>query len=134
VVKGELTVSNSCALVDLSAAIEADDIYEGEQVHGVKLTIIPDSLVDFRTVVTGSPTGTAAAAIPTTGSFSLVFKENNGTGTLTVAAAKCAFLCAFPDADPKGGPVEVELVGLPVMPAGGTAPVVYALSNAQASY
>ena len=117
-----------------SASIEADDVYEARQDHGVKLTIVPDSLVDFRTAVTGSAAGASAAAVPTTGSFSLQFKENGGAGTLTVTAAKCAFMCVFPDADPKGGAIQVELVGIPVMPAGGTAPVVYALSNTQATY
>jgi|GEM_PF-1538558 len=134
VVSGELSVNNNVAPIAPSASIEADDVYEARQDHGVKLTIVPDSLVDFRTAVTGSAAGASAAAVPTTGSFSLQFKENGGAGTLTVTAAKCAFMCVFPDADPKGGAIQVELVGIPVMPAGGTAPVVYALSNTQATY
>jgi len=135
VVSGELTINNNVSSIDPSAAVEADDVYEARQDHGVKLTIVPDSLADFRNAVTGTPAGTAAALVPTLGSFSLVFKENNaGAGTLTVTAAKCAFMCVFPDADPKGGAIQVELVGIPVMPSGGTAPVVYVLSNTQASY
>ena len=135
VVAGDLTVNNNVASIEPSAAVEADDVYEARQDHGVKLTIVPDTLADFRNAVTGTPAGTAAALVPTVGSFSLVFKENNGgPGTLTVTAAKCAFTCVFPDADPKGGAIEVELVGIPVMPVGGTAPIVYALSNTQATY
>ena len=134
VTKGELSINNNVAGIDPSAAIEADDVYEGRQDHGVKLTIVPDNLTDFRNVITGAPAGTTAAVVPTTGSFSLLFKENNGAGTLTVTSSKCAFLCSFPEGDPKGGPVELDMVGIPVTPSGGTAPVVYALSNTQASY
>jgi hypothetical protein len=69
------------------------------------------------------------------GSVSLTFRENNGTGQLVVTGSKIAYMVAFPDADPKGGAVEIELVGMAVMPVGGTtAPLVYALTANVASY
>lgn len=134
VTKGELTIKNNVSAIDPSASIEADDVYEGIQEHTLKLTIVPDDLADFRKVVTGSASGTSISATVPTGSVSLTFKENNGTGQLVVTGSKVAFLTKFPDADPKGGAVEIELVGTALMPAGGTAPLVYALTNAQASY
>lgn len=131
---GELTIKNNIANIDPSATIEAGDVWEGVQEHSVKLTIVPDDLSLFRKTVTGGASGTSASSSVPTGSLNLVFKENGGTGQLAVTGSKVAFLTAFPEADPKGGPISIELAGTAVMPAGGTAPLVYALSNAQASY
>lgn len=134
VVGGELTIKNNVSVIDPSSSIESDDVFEGIQEHELKLTIIPDNLSEFRKTITGASNGTSVAAVAPTGSVSLTFKENNGTGQLAVTGSKVAFLTSFPDADPKGGAVEIELAGVAVMPAGGTAPLVYALTNQQASY
>lgn len=134
VISGELTIKNNVSPIDPSASIEAIDVWEGVQEHSLKLTIVPDDLAEFRKTVTGGAAGTSVAAVAPTGSVSLVFKENNGTGQLAVTGSKVAFLTSFPDADPKGGAIEIELAGIAVMPAGGTAPLVYALTNQQASY
>lgn len=134
VVGGELIIKNNIEAIDPSAAIEAEDVYEGRQDHSLKLTIVPDDLSIFRKVLTGAAAGTAATASVPTGSVNLVFKENGGTGQLSVTGSKVAFMTSLPDADPKGGSVEIELAGEALMPSGGTAPLVYALSNTQASY
>jgi hypothetical protein len=134
VVGGELSIKNNVEAIDPSAAIEADDVYEGVQEHMLKLTIVPDDLSLFRKTVTNGASGTSVALVAPTGSVSLTFKENNGTGQLVVTGSKVAFLTAFPEADPKGGAIEIELSGIAVMPSGGTAPLVYALTNGQATY
>lgn len=134
VVGGELSIKNNVSAIDPSAAIEADDTFEGIQEHTLKLTIVPDNLADFRKTVTGAANGTAVSNTVSYGSVALTFKENGGTGQLVVTGSKIAFLTSFPDADPKGGAIEIELVGTAVLPTGGTAPLVYALTNGQASY
>ena len=134
VTKGELTIKNNVSTIDPAASIESDDVFEGVQEHEVKLTIVPDDLAEFRKVITGSATGTSVSSTVPTGSLSLSFKENAGTGGLVVTGSKVAFLTQFPDADPKGGAVELELSGMAVIPVGGTSPLTYALTNAQASY
>lgn len=131
---GEITIKNNLTPVDPSASIEADNQWEGVQEMSLKLTIIPDDLSLFRKTVTGAAAGTAVASVVPVGSVSLSFKENNGTGTLAVTGSKVAFLTAFPDVDPKGGPIQIDLAGQAVIPVGGTAPLVFALSNGQASY
>lgn len=134
VISGELTIKNNTDMVMPSASIEAVDVIEGVQEHSLKLTIVPDDLADFRKTVTGAANGTAASTTVPTGSVSLLFKENSGTGQLAVTGSKVAFLTAFPDVDPAGGPVEIELAGEAYMPTGGTSPLVYALTNAQVTY
>lgn len=134
VVGGEITIKNNVSAVDPSGSIESDDMFEGVQEHSLKLTIIPDDLGEFRKTVTGSANGTSVAGTVPTGSVALTFKENNGTGQLAVTGAKVAFTTKFPEADPKGGAVQIELAGVALLPAGGTAPLVYALTNTQATY
>lgn len=134
IVGGELTIKNNISALDPSSSVEADDVWEGIQEHTVKLTVIPDDLNDFRKVITGAAAGTAVSSTVPVGSLNLQFKENAGTGTLSVTGSKVAYLTSFPDADPKGGAVQIELAGQAMMPAAGTAPLVYALVNSQASY
>ena len=134
VVGGEITIKNNVEGIDPSSAVEADDVFEGIQEYSIKLTIVPDDLSLFRKTVTGGASGTAVSVTAPTGSLSMTFKENAGAGQLVVTGSKVAFMTSFPDADPKGGAVEIELAGIPVMPAGGTAPLVFALSNQQATY
>lgn len=131
---GELTIKNNVSPVDTSASIEHADQWEGVQEHELKLTVVPDDLSDFRKTITGTSSGTGATSVVPTGSVTLSFKENNGTGTLGVTGTKVAFLTAFPDADPKGGAASIELVGTAVLPSGGTAPLVYLLTNATQTY
>lgn len=134
VIGGELTIKNNLETVDPSASIEASDVWEAVQEHSLKLTIVPADLSAFRKTVTGAGNGTSVSAAVPVGSVSLEFQENGGAGTLAVTGSKVAFLTAFPEANPKGGKVQVELAGVAVMPSGGTCPLVYALSNGQATY
>jgi len=135
IVGGEITIKNNLELIEPSASIEATDVTEGVQEMELKLSIVVDDLALFRKYVTGSGAGTAATAAVPYGSVSLGFKENQaGAATLAVTGSKIAFATSLPDAQPKGGPVQLELAGIPVMPAGGTAPLVFALSNTTTSY
>lgn len=135
VISGELMVKNNVATIDPSATIESGDVKEGRQEHTLKLTVVPDDLAYFRSVVTGAALGTSVKASPTYGSVNLAFEEaQGGAGTLTVAGTRIAFLTSFPEADPAGGVIELELAGLAVMPTGGTAPLVYTLNNIQTAY
>lgn len=134
VISGELTIKNNVAPINASGSIVAADVHEGVQEHSLKLTIVPDDLADFRKTVTGSASGTGVSETVPFGSVSLAFKENGGTGGLTVTGSKVAFLTAFPEADPAGGAVEIELAGQAVLPSGGVSPLVYTLTNAQAAY
>ena len=134
VISGELTIKNNLAPVDTAAAIEHADQYEGVQEHELKLTVVPDNLTDFRKVITGASNGTSATSVVPTGSIAITFKENNGTGTLAVTGSKVAFVTSIPDADPKGGPAQIELAGTAVLASGATSPLIYVLTNAVQTY
>jgi hypothetical protein len=134
VIGGELMIKNNVATIDASASVVSDDVQEGSQEHTLKLTIVPENLADFRKTVTGSGSGAGISETVPLGSVNLVFRENGGTGTLTVTGSKVAFLTAFPEADPSGAAIEIELSGMALVAPGGTSPLTYVLANGQASY
>ena len=135
VVGGEITVKNNVAQIPGSASITPTDTHEGKQECEVKLTVVPDNLADFRKVITGAANGSAASASVPVGSVELEFKENNGgAGSLKVTGSKVAFMTELPEADPSGAAVELELVGVAVVPDGGVSPLTFVLKNAQATY
>lgn len=134
VVAGEIIIKNNVSTVDASASIESADAIEGLQEHEIKLTIVPDDLSTFRKTVTGASNGTSVASSVPVGSVNLVFKENGGSGSLTVAGSKVAFMVAFPEASPKGETTKLELAGMAVLPSGGTSPLNFTLVNGVATY
>ncbi|MDE2100148.1 MAG: hypothetical protein KGL39_23030 [Patescibacteria group bacterium] len=132
---GEITIKNNVATIADSTTIEAGDVADGNQEISLKLTIVPDDLVLFRSTVTGATGGTTVASDVPVGSVNLLFTENGpGTGQLAVTGSKVAFLTSFPDVDPKGGPVQLELAGMAVVASGATSPLIFALTNAQTAY
>lgn len=134
VISGELTIKNNIATIDTSASVVPADTQEGIQEHTLKLTIVPDDLAAFRSTITGASNGTTVSQTVPVGSVSLSFGENGGTGSLAITGTKIAFLTAFPEVDPKGAPIEIELAGTAVVPNGGTSPLTYVLTNGQATY
>lgn len=134
VISGELTIKNNVATIDASASVVPVDTQEGIQEHTLKLTVVPDNLAAFRSVMTGASNGTTIAQSVPTGSISLAFNENGGSGSLAVTGSKIAFLTSIPEVDPKGAPAEIELAGTAVIPSGGTSPLTYVLTNGQSTY
>lgn len=129
---GSITINNSLESIMISGSISPDDVFVGRQEVEVSFDIIPDDLALWRTIVTGTSTGTSASATPVYGSFSIAF--TNGTDSLTLAATRVAFTADFPDVDPAGGPVTISLAGLAVQPAAGGTPITATVVNGQASY
>lgn len=132
IASGAITINNNLETIMISGSISPDDVFVGRQEVEVSFDIIPDDLAMWRTIVTGTSTGTTAAATPVYGSFSIAF--TNGSDTVTLAGTRVAFTADFPDVDPAGGPVTISLAGLAVQPANGGTPVTATLVNTQASY
>ena len=131
---GEISIKNNLEDVSAADVLAAVDQWEGRQEITGKLTIVVDDLVPFRKALTGAAAGTTIATTVPIGSLSLAFKENAGTGGLTVTASKVGFLTDLPDVSPKGGAVKLELAWQAVIASGGTAPVTFVLANQQATY
>lgn len=131
IVGGEITIANNLEPIILSGSVVPADIFEGRQDLECSFDLVVDDLNYWRSVLTGSTSGTTAAAAPSYGSFSVAF--TSGANTLTLAATKVAFTTDFPDADPAGGPVQITLAGVIVRPNSGS-PLTITAVNTTASY
>lgn len=128
---GEVSITNNTEQIMVSGTITPDDVVIGRQEVEVSFDITPDNLNIWRTIVTGTPTGVSAGNNVLYGSFSCQFVD--GTDTLTIAGARVAFTCDFPDVDPAGGTVILSLAGLAVSD-GTTSPITITIVNSQATY
>lgn len=95
------------------------------------LRINPSDTTLWRTIITGTSSGSAIAATPTMGSFLVKFM--NGTHYMQIAASSVAFVCDLPPAGPAGGAAESELSGLCYRGSGAT-PITATVYNLQATY
>lgn len=129
---GTIKINNNAKTIVVSGSISPDDIAVGRQEVEVSFDVVPADMTLWRTIVTGTPTGTTPQAAPLYGTFSIAF--TNGTDSLTLAGARVAFVTKFPDADPAGGPVTITITGLSVQPTGGGTPLTATLVNGVASY
>lgn len=112
ITSGEITLTNAVETIMLSGSISPDDVFPGRQEAEVTFEVVVANLDDWRTILTGTSSGSSAEDEPVYGSFEVVF--SNGTDSLKLEAAKCAFTTEFPEANPSGGPVTLSLAGLVV--------------------
>jgi hypothetical protein len=131
VTAGEVAIANALEAIMASGSVAPNDMFNAQREVTCSFDIVPDNLEDWRTIVTGSASGSGITASPVLGSFEIEFTE--GTNVLTLAATRVSFVTDFPDADPAGGPVTLTLAGIVLKPSGGNQ-ITATLVNAQASY
>lgn len=126
-------IANNLKEIPLSKSILPDDFSPGRQQMDGSITIIPNNFNDFHKIVTGSAAGTTLLETPIYGSFSLkwIIDANN---ELTIAANRVAFMTEWPDSDPEGDPVALELAFEVIRPTDGSAAFTVTLKNQQATY
>jgi hypothetical protein len=129
---GTIGIGNNAEPVMLSGDAQPGDVFVGAKEIDASLTIVPDNLNEWRKVLTGSAGGAAVSCLPVYGSFDVLFQIDANT-SLRLAAGRVAFVTDFPEADPGGGPAELELAGPVVSPASGAA-LTATLKNSVASY
>lgn len=128
---GDVTIANNLSTIIASGSVSPADVFEGRQDVECSFDVVVENLDDWRTIVTGTSSGTTASAEPIYGSFEVEF--TNGTDKLKLAATKVAFLCDFPDADPAGGPVTLTFSGIAVRPDSGSI-ITLTVTNGVTSY
>jgi len=126
-------ISNSSVPIPLSKAILPDDIFPAEQMVEGTVTLVPNDFGDWLKIITGTATGTAVQSAPQYGSLSMLV-QIDANSQLTLATSYCAFTAPFPDSDPKGGPMELDLAFSTLRPTGGGAAFTGTVKNGTATY
>lgn len=133
VTAGSIKIDNQVNPVIASYATTPDEIAIGDVKCEVSLTIVPDDLLLFRRMYTGTTAGTTVQSIAEFGVLDLkwVLDANND---LAFNAPNIVFATDMPDVDPNGGPAEITLSGVCAMTSAGLEPFSFTLHNAVTSY
>ncbi len=129
---GSVELRNNVSRVPLSDSVLAADVFENGLEVEVSLTVVPDDLAEWRKAVTGSASGTSASSAPVYGSVELTFQIASNK-SLKLTLPRVAFAPSFPEGDPGGGPVELEMSGSALRTAS-AGPITAELKNQVASY
>ena len=131
---GTVTIKNGLTADFYSGALSAGSVSEGWHTVECAFTTVPADIDTWRTIVTGTSSGSGVAASPVYGSFEVVFKSTNAAHSLKLEAANVAFMCDLPVAEAGAGAAEVELAGNVLYSSGNSANVKATLINATATY
>lgn len=126
---GELTIRNNIQPVRFSRALEPQDVWPGSQDVTLRLRLIPADTTLWRKILTGSSSGTSVANSPSYGSAHILFTLGvTPARSLDILLTRVAFRGDYPDPDPNGGPVELEIEGDVVVPQTGE-PITVTIQN-----
>jgi tail tube protein len=131
---GSITIANHLEPVRVSRQLEPIDVWPGFHEITVTLRLIPTNTTLWRSVVTGADAGTAVSNAPVYGSFHTLFTVTAGTRDLDMTATRIGWTGDYPDPDPAGGPVEIELTGTVVKPAAAAFTAVVHNQEAASNY
>lgn len=109
VLKGSLTLANSCETSQLAGQITPGSVDEGKLKSSGSVTVKPDDLGLYKKMITGSETGTIPTGVMVYGAFEWHFKHSkNPDLELTISSGRVPFTCDFPEVNPEGGAAELE--------------------------
>lgn len=129
---GSISLKRSVEADIISGSISPDDVNESALKAETELKVRAASLADQRAILTGTAGGTTVSGTPLYGSFDHKFVES--ATSLVLLSNKAAWQAETPEADPKGGPVELALKASMYIPSGGDTPLTATLINAIAAY
>ncbi len=132
VISGSIKIENQTSAIVASHSVTPDDIFEGDVKCAISLTVVPDDFALFRTIITGTSSGTAVQAAPLYGDVTTKWIVDASTD-LTFDAPKASFLTHLPDVDPNGGAAEVTIEAVALI-NGALPPFTLTLRNAVATY
>lgn len=136
VLKGSLTLANSCETSQLAGQITPGDVMEGKLKSSGSVTVKPDDLTLYKKMVTGAADGTAPTGQIVYGSFEWGFKHSKLTDhTLKISSGRVPFTCDFPEVNPDGGAAELEFTfdDIGVTTRDGS-PITVNITNATGTY
>ncbi len=130
---GRIAFKRSSSADFFSGSITPGDIGHRALEIESDLTVRLATWADWRSIATGSPTGTAAGTVPVIGSYDIGFTAG-ADEELLFAASRVMFTATPPEADPAGGPVDLQLKGRNLIAAAGQSPITVTLKNGVVAY
>lgn len=130
--KWSFKIARGVSAVPQAASVQPRDVSIGVADITASFTIVPDDMLDMRKALTGSASGTTISNVPVYGSFDFLLSIDANTD-LRFVSSRCRTAIPVPDADPKGGPVELAVEGSVLQPQSGDG-FVCTLHNDVSSY
>lgn len=124
-VSGSVKFTNHLTPVMTAFQATPTDVMPGYLELAFSLRVIPDDFLLWRKVITGSAAGVDEVSVPYYGALSFKWGMSQYED-VTVVSPRAKLLTTFPDADPAGGPSEIQLearVGIALSGAGVTSTV-----------
>lgn len=136
VLKGGITIANSCKGSQLAGQIMPGAVDEGKLKTSGSITVVPDDLALYKSMITGSATGTVPTGKMVYGSFEYTLKHSKlSDHTMTITSGRVPFTADFPEVDPEGGAAEIEFSFEDIGVEGKNgSPVTFEFVNETASY
>lgn len=132
---GSIVINQGISPVRASRQLEPIDVWPGAHIITVTLRLIPTNTTLWRSIVTGADAGTAVSNAPVYGSFHTLWTITAGTRDLDLVSTRVAWdITDYPEPDPAGGPVEIELRGTIVKPAAAAITAVVHNQEAASNY
>ena len=123
---------------DVSAEYYSGDPMPGDLSTGrfkaaPSITIKPSDLAAFKAAATGSPTGTTPSKTIVYGSYEVNLTIDAGT-TLKIESPRVPFAVSWPESDPSGGAVELELKAEDSLGTATIMPITVTLTDSVTTY
>ena len=132
IISGSLRVRNGLDAVPQAGSVQPGDVAPAVKELEATINLAPDDLLDIRKALTGAAGGTTISNVPIFGSFEWFFTIDANTD-LKIESSRFQPKPEMPDADPRGGYLEVGVEGALLQPTSGDA-VKATLHNAVTSY
>jgi hypothetical protein len=131
---GTISIENGISPTILADSILPDEVPVGALEISCSLTIVTSTnLADWRSIITGSASGTAVQQTPVYGSVDLLFTLDADTD-LQITLDRVAFTADWPDAEPgTDTEIELQLEGV-VLQTDANDGITFVVRNAVATY
>lgn len=134
--EASLTIENNVSDLSGLGRSMPRDVAEGNCNIGVSVTTIPDNILQYKKMITGSETATAISSKVVLGSvYAKFFHTDDPNMTLEINVGHIPFTADFPEVDPEGNEATIQFSSdASIIKVAGESPVTIRLINKTASY
>lgn len=134
--EASFTIENNLSALTSIGRVTPREIAEGNLSAGCSVTTIPDDIIEYKKLMTGSKTSTSLTGKVVLGSvYAKFFHTDDQNMTLEISVNHCPFTAEFPEVDPEGNEATIQFTtDAAIITAAGESPLTITLVNQVASY